>query len=165
MVEAVGGCCENASPRVPAEEFAPPLGPRASRPLPTYPTPQAVGRAGRPRSRVYRPSAAAHGRHDELVAPAGAALDLFAAAELKVGGQADLDFAEAPAAAGNRNALGLEPWIGPDESLLDLLRSDRQGRRQVDVLERNLYDRPGFANGFEIRAGRQARANAMAVPF
>src|SRR5258708_23107260 len=71
-------------------------------------------RAGRPRSRVCRPSAAAHGRHGELVAPAGAALDLFAAAELKIAGQAYLDVAEAPAAAGNRNALGVEPRIGLD---------------------------------------------------
>src|SRR5260221_7580830 len=126
-------------------------GPRASRPLLIL---HSKRRAGRPRSRVCRPSAAAHGRHDELVAPAGAALDLFAAAELKVAGQADLDVAEAPAAAGNRNALWVEPRIGLDESLLDLLWRHRQGRRQVEVLGRNFHHCPGLANGLEIRARR-----------
>src|SRR6516162_11071481 len=47
------------------------------------------------------PSAPAHGRHDELVAPASAALDLFAATELKIAGHTNLDISKPPAAAGN----------------------------------------------------------------
>src|SRR5260370_30766499 len=112
----------------------------------SHPTQQAAG--GTPAVPGVSPSAAAHGRHDELVAPAGAALDLFAAAELKVAGQAYLDVAEAPATAGNRNALGVEPRIGLDESLLDLLRRDRHSRPPVEVLGRSFHHGPGLADRF-----------------
>src|SRR5258708_37463904 len=86
----------------------------------SHPTQQAAG--GTPAVPGVSPSAAAHGRHDELVAPAGAALDLFAAPGLKGAGQADLYVAQAPAAAGKRNALWGEPRIGLDENLPALPR-------------------------------------------
>src|SRR5215475_11071684 len=76
---------------------------------------------------AIRSSTAAHGGHDQFVAPAGAACDLFAAAELKIAGQADPDLVKPPAAAGNRNALGFEPRVGLCESLLDLAGRHRQG--------------------------------------
>src|SRR5215831_10649526 len=127
-----------------------------------YANPAADGDAGGAGRRL---SAAAHRRHDELVAAAGAPRDLFTAAELQVGRHANPDLVKPPAAAGDRKALRREARISLDESFLDLVGSDRQGRGQVEVLGRNFHHRPGLANGFEIAAGRQARADAMAVPF
>src|ERR1700691_2835752 len=118
-----------------------------------------AGTAGRP------PSAAAHGRHDELVAPAAAALDLLTVAELKIPRHADLDVAEPLAAARNRNAFGLELRIGLDESVLDLPGCHGQRRLHLEILWRDFHDRPRLANGFEIGVGGKARAGAVAVPF
>src|SRR6476659_2243492 len=60
-----------------------------------------------------------HRRHDDLLATAGARIDVGAGAEAKIPAQADAHLAETPTVAGHRNAVAGEARIGVDESLFD----------------------------------------------
>src|SRR6516165_11252685 len=65
-----------------------------------------------------RRAAAAHRRHDELVAAAGARVDVGAGAEAKVLAEANAHLAQAPAAAGHGDTVAGEAGIGLHERLL-----------------------------------------------
>src|SRR4051812_47599555 len=65
-------------------------------------------------------SAAADRRHHDLVAPAGAAVDFLAGAELHVFAHADPHLAQAPARAEHRNRRTAQTRIDLDEGLLDV---------------------------------------------
>src|SRR5487761_2355300 len=67
---------------------------------------------------------AADGRHHHLLAPAGAAIDFLAGAELEVLVHADPHFAEPRAVAGDRNRGVGETGIDLDEGVLDVRRRD-----------------------------------------
>src|SRR5262245_49390884 len=59
-----------------------------------------------------RRASAAHRRHDELVAAAGARVDLGAGAEAQVLAEANAHLAQTPAPAGHRDAVAGEAGIG-----------------------------------------------------
>src|SRR5215813_15244575 len=65
-----------------------------------------------------RGASAAHRRHDELVAAAGARVDVGASTEAQVLAEANAHLAQAPAAAGHRDAVAGEARIGLHERLL-----------------------------------------------
>src|SRR5262249_46648418 len=62
-----------------------------------------------------RGAAAAHRRHDELVAAAGARVDVGAGAEAKVLAEANAHLAQAPAATGHPDGAAGEARIGLTE--------------------------------------------------
>src|SRR5262245_66659275 len=80
-----------------------------------------------------RRASAAHRRHDELVAAAGARVDLGAGAEAQVLAQADAHLAQTPAAAGHRDAVAGEAGIDLHEGLLDLIGGDRERRARREI--------------------------------
>src|SRR5262245_6495326 len=67
-----------------------------------------------------RRAAAPHRRHHDLVAPAGAAVDLGTGAKAEVLAHADAHLAQSPAVAGDRDGVTAEARIDCDEGLLDL---------------------------------------------
>src|SRR6516162_1579838 len=67
-------------------------------------------------------SAAANRRHQHLVAPAGAAIDLVAGAELQILAHADAHFAQTRPVAGDGNRSVGKAWIDLDEGVFDSRR-------------------------------------------
>src|SRR5258708_11610516 len=68
-----------------------------------------------------RGAAAAYRRHDELVAAAGARVDVGAGTEAQVLAEANAHLAQTPAAAAHRAAVPAEAGIGPRQRLLQPL--------------------------------------------
>src|SRR5262249_13145845 len=95
-----------------------------------FPTISAFTRADDARSALTRErrASAAHRRHDELFAAAGARVDVGAGAEAQVLAEANAHLAQAPAAAGHRDAVAGEAGICLHEGLLDLIGRDRERR-------------------------------------
>src|SRR5260370_8822510 len=83
-----------------------------------------------------------HRRHRHLVAPAGAAVDFLAGAELQVLAQADAHLAEPVLVAGHRDRGIAQAGIGLDEGVLDLGGRNRPGLRQLQKSLHYLYRRP-----------------------
>src|SRR6516162_4474879 len=112
-----------------------------------------------------RGAAAAHRRHDKLVAAAGARVDVGASTEPQVLAEANAHLAQAPAAAGHRDAVAAEARIGLYERLLDLVGRDRERRARRDIGIGDLHRRARLANVLEIGVRAQPRAGAVAVPL
>src|SRR3954452_149403 len=108
---------------------------------------------------------AAHRRHRDLVATAGAAVDFLAGAELQVLAEADPHFAEPRAVAGHRDRRTAEAGVDLDEGLLDGRGRHRRGVHRFKVSRRDLHRRPRLADGLEIGARREPRAGAVLVPL
>src|SRR6478672_11414159 len=81
-----------------------------------------------------RGASLANGRHDNLVAAAGARIDIRAGLEPKILAHADAHFTEPPAVAGHRDGIARQSGIGPDKCLLDLVGGDRQRLFDIDEL-------------------------------
>src|SRR5258705_13902824 len=110
-------------------------------------------------------SSAPYRRHRHLLAPAGAAIDLLAGAELEVLVHADTHFAESRLLAGHGDRRTAQAGIGLDEGLLDLRGRNGLRRRQFEIFFRDLHGRTRFADGLEIGPSAQSRAGAVLVPF
>src|SRR5437588_13123903 len=95
-------------------------------------------------------------RHQHLVAPAGAAVDFLAGAELQVLAEADPDLAESLGVAGHRNRRRAHAGIGLDESRLEVVGGDRFRLRQLQEFLGDFPRRAGFPDGFEIGALAEA---------
>src|ERR1043166_9867939 len=116
----------------------------------------ALGSGGLLRTRLL--SSSAHRRHHELVALAGAAVDLRTLAELEVAREADAHLAQPRARARHRDAGARQAGIGFDEGVLDLVRRHRERALQVEIVGRDLDSGARLTEGFEIAARRQAAA-------
>src|SRR5262249_36296681 len=108
-----------------------------------------------------RGASAAHRRHDELVAAAGARLELRASTEARVRAEANASLAQAPAAAGHRDAVAAEAGIGLHERLLDRIGRDRERRARRDIAIGDLHRRARLAHGLEIGVRAQPRAGSV----
>src|SRR5260370_23870435 len=95
-------------------------------------------------------SATPYRRHRHLVAPAGAAVDFFAVAELQVLAQADAHLAEPVLVAGHRDRRIAQARIGLDEGLLDLSGRNRLRLGQLQIFLGDFDRRARLANGLEI---------------
>src|SRR5262249_52967106 len=112
-----------------------------------------------------RGAAAAYRRHDELVAAAGARVDVGAGTEAQVLAGANAAPAQAPAAAGPRDAVAAKAGIDLHERLLDLVGRDRERRARRDIGIGDLHRRARLAHVLEIGVRAQPRAGAVAVPL
>src|SRR6185436_2042634 len=113
-----------------------------SSPWPCFETPALLALRRAPQHEEFL---AAHRRHVELVALAGALVDLGALAELQLARQTDAHFAQARPAAGHRDAGGAHAGVGLDEGLLHLVGRHRQRRFRLEVFGRDLYARARLA--------------------
>src|SRR5262249_2009630 len=108
---------------------------------------------------------AAHRRHHQLLAPAGAAIDARAIPEREIARHADADFAQPFGVATDRDAAPAEAGIGLGERFLDRVGRDREFRIQLEEFGGNFHDRAGLADRLEVGPRRQARAGAVLVPL
>src|SRR5437879_2142191 len=104
-------------------------------------------------------------RHQHLVAPAGAAVDFLAGAELQVLAQADPYLAEALGVAGHRNRRTAHAGVGLDEGRIEVVGSDRFRLRQLQEFLGDFHRRTGFADGLEIGPRAETRTGAVLLPF
>src|SRR5262249_56758531 len=88
-----------------------------------------------------------------------------AGAEAKVLADANAPLAQAPAAAGQRDAVASEAGIGLYERLLDLVGRDSERRARRDIGIGDLHRRARLAHVLEIGVRAQPRAGAVAVPL
>src|SRR6266403_4140425 len=109
----------------------------------------------------FVPLPAPYRRHGHLLAPAGAAIDLLAGAELEVLVHADTHFAESRLVAGDGDRRTAKAGIGLDEGLLDLRGRNGLRRRQFEIFFRDLHGRARLAAGLEIGPRAQSRAGAV----
>src|SRR5256886_15569191 len=104
-------------------------------------------------------------RHCHLLAPAGAAIDLLAGAELEILVHADTYFAEPRLVASHGDRRTAQAGIGLDEGFLDLGRRNGLRSRQFEILFRNFHGRTRLADGLEIGPRAQSRAGTVLVPL
>src|SRR6266404_4281408 len=109
--------------------------------------------------------AATHRRHEQLVAPAGTAVDLVAVAEFQVLAHADADLAQPGAAAGHRNRRARQSGVALDESLLDLVRRYGQRRLGGRVALGDFHRLTGLSDQVEVSRRFKARAGAVLIPL
>ena len=112
-----------------------------------------------------RRATAAHRRHHELVAAAGARVDFRAIAELQVLADADAHFVEPPAVACHRNRFRVRPGLAFTKASSTSSGVTVSGAR-VEIGVGNFHrPRAPCARSRNRRARRQPRAGAVAVPF
>ena len=109
---------------------------------------------------------AAHRRHHQLVAPAGAAIDLGAVAELQLARQADAHLAQARARRRSpRSPARLSPGLALTKASSTSSGVTSSGALRLEIFRRDLHGGTRLAHRLEIAARRQAGADAVLVPF
>src|SRR5712671_5205701 len=117
------------------------------------------------RSNPRHPLPAPDRWHLHLVAPAGAAIDFLAAAELQILAHADPYFAEPGLVAGHRDRSAVQPGIGLDEGVLDLGRRNGLRLRQLEIFFGYFDGGARLADGLEVGPRTQPRTGAVLVPL